>query len=93
MSNLSGNNAILKSEGQAGISRSFNIVLSYHLLIKLSMHSLIASLLQNTEIINNVACLPFSAVQCYSQCYLNPYQATGAVSPKAYEPYTMGKIK
>lgn len=62
MSNLSGNNAILKSEGQAGISRSFNIVLSYHLLIKISMHSLIARLLQNTEIIDMwLACL---SLQC-----------------------------
>lgn len=62
MSNYSGNNAILKSEGRAGISRSFNIVLSYHMLIKLSMYSLMANLLQNIDVINMwLACLP---LQC-----------------------------
>ena len=62
MSNLSGNNAILKSEGQAGVSISFNIapfITFYHMLIKLSMHSLMVSLLQNTDIIK--MCLAWGA--------------------------------
>lgn len=65
MSNLSGNNAILKSEGQTGFSRSFNIVPSYHMIIKLSTGSLTASLLQSTEVIEMcLACLSLLCMLC-----------------------------
>ena len=58
MSNLSGNNAILKSEGQAGSSTSLNIFPSYHMIIKISMRSLMANLLQSNEAIKmHFACL------------------------------------
>lgn len=65
MSNLSGTNAILKCEGQAGISKSFNVVPSDHMIIKLSTRSLMASLLQSTEVIEmHLACCSLLSVLC-----------------------------
>lgn len=81
MSNSSGNNAILKSEGQAGISTSLNIFPSYHMIIKIAMHSLMANLLQSNEAIKmHFACLFYCIVLQY---YLNPYQETGALSSQS----------